>query len=132
MSTGRATGFLCRDRVGQVVDVEFFRSLSNRPGYEESLGKLNSATLNVLLVASEDVCKAATDEENALLAAGYALELRIRPYVEGTRPRDDDYGKPRMTEHDTYPLRKVASAFTRAARQDISDPALRKPAKNCP
>jgi hypothetical protein len=94
--------------------------------------KLLSANLNLDLVASEDVCAAALDESH-LLSASYNQHVGAAfPYVDRQKPPDDLYRKIWMTNDDYHGLASAFVAFTRAARDDLSDPALRKPAKNCP
>jgi hypothetical protein len=99
---------------------------------QSHLEKLNAAGLNLELVASEDVCNAGVNEYRALSNASEQHVRAAGPYVTGEIPPDDRYSKVRMTDKDTDALAKLFKVFTRAAREDLSDPALRKPAKNCP
>jgi hypothetical protein len=95
-------------------------------------GKLTAAQLNLELVASEDVCDAATSEQHALV---HALQTHIE-YAEWwyniKHQPPPDYRKVRLTDEEIHTLPNTFIFFTRAAREDLSDPTLRKPAKNCP
>jgi hypothetical protein len=99
---------------------------------QSHLEKLNSAGLNLELVASDDVCYAGVNEYRALSNASEQHVRAALPYVTGEKPPDDRYRKVWMTDNDNHALRNMFIVFTRAAREDLSDPALRKPAKNCP
>jgi len=99
---------------------------------QSHIEKVSAAFTNLELVASEDVCETADDWEKALLTAANEHVHAALPYVTGRKPRDDDYRKLWMTDKDLYPLFDMFRVFTRAAREDLTDPELRKPAKNCP
>lgn len=99
---------------------------------QSHLEKLNAAGLSLELVASDDVCNAGVNEYRALSNASEQHVRAAGPYVTGEIPPDDRYRKVRMTDEDTDALANMFRVFTRAAREDLSDPALRKPAKNCP
>lgn len=87
--------------------------------------------MNLDLVASEDVCTAANRNYTKFIDVANRYAVDAAPYVEGQKPPDDYYRKIWLTENDLNALQNMTTDFTRAARDDISDPALRKPAKNC-
>jgi hypothetical protein len=94
-------------------------------------GKLTAAQLNLELVASEDVCDAAISEQHALLDAEETHILYAqRSY--NTKHQPPDYRKVWLTDGEIHTLLNKFIVFTRAAREDLSDLTLRKPAKNCP
>jgi hypothetical protein len=94
--------------------------------------KLAVDDLHLELVASEDVCDAAA---RVMVAFANAEDEHIGaawPYVTGKNTPDDDYRKVWMTDKDIEALQVLSSVFIQAAREDLTDPELRKPAKNCP
>lgn len=95
------------------------------------LKKLNGLALRVALVASEHVCEAANNEFHALFDAAVRLRAGAQPYVHEGLPVDDGYRKLLSTSKDDQPLQNDSDAFTRAAREDLSDRVLRETAKNC-
>jgi hypothetical protein len=94
--------------------------------------KVATAALTLELVASDDVCNAGVREFHALANASDRRHAAAWPYVTGQKPQDDAYGKAWMTDKDIQALADLMVAYTRAAREDLSDPALRKPGRNCP
>jgi len=96
------------------------------------LAKLTAAGLTLDLVASEDVCDAADNEHHALVTENDKFLGAAWKYLNGRNIRDDPFRSVWMTPADARALGNMFVVFTRAAREDLSDPAFRKPAKNCP
>jgi hypothetical protein len=114
---------------GPVPSLDEFTRLSD--DVLSHTAKMVSAGLNLELLASDEVCEAAIREENALSTAVDRHVNAAEPYAKG-KPIDAAYRKISMTDENGTALGKPFQDFTRAAREDLNEPALRAPAKNCP
>lgn len=96
------------------------------------LGDVSVAGFNVELVASEEVCEAASRESRALWDAAGDHFWRAYAYIHQRKPMDSDYGTISMTVDQINTLRDMFIHFVKVAREDINDSALRPPGKDCP
>lgn len=107
---------------------DFKKADRDQPNHFE---KMSLAAVNLGLVASQDVCDAANREWAALIDASDQHVSAARPYVTGQKPPDDDYRKIWITYTHLEVLQNMFKDFVIAAREDLTDLALRGPAKNC-
>lgn len=106
---------------------EFNRAYDHK---QSQIVNLSAAGLKVELVASDGVCVAMHSTYDAFVDAGGQHVDAAQPYVEG-KPLDADYRKIWLSEQENDALLGVLDDFITAAREDLSDLVLRKPAKNC-
>lgn len=106
---------------------EFERAYDHK---QSQIVNLSAAGLKVELVASDGVCVAMHSAYVAFVNAGGQHVDAAQRYVEG-KPLDDGYRKVWMTNQENDALLGVLDDFITAAREDLSDLVLRKPAKNC-
>ena len=114
---------------GPVPSLDEFNRVSD--DLTSQTAKMVTAALSLELLASDDVCEAAVREVSALNIAADRHVGAAEVYAKG-KPKDDAYRKIWMTDENFTALGKVFQDFTRAAREDLSDTALRAPAKKCP
>ncbi len=96
------------------------------------LGNVNAAAFNVELVASEEVCEAASHENRALWDAAGDHFWRAISYIKNGKSLDSDYATIWMTVDQINKLRDMFIHFIKVAREDVNDSSLRPPGKDCP